>query len=82
MFVWTEGAAAQNVTVEMSECIAVAGSFEPDWMATPQAYDLAQAQHFYEKSYDVDVAPGTSTLDGWTTLFAAATAGTEVSNIP
>src|SRR3990167_3035888 len=82
VFAWTEGTAAQNVTVEISECIGIAGSMEPEWMATPQSYDLVLCQHFYEKSYELAVAPGTSTLNGWTVIFANATAGTEIGNIP
>ncbi len=59
-FVWTESTAAQNVTVELTECMLTIGAQERTWRQRPVDQEANLCQRYYEKGYDWDVAPGTA----------------------
>ena len=66
VFVWTPTAEAQNDDFYVTQTQLGLGTLSKPWtsIALPYGTDLARCQMFYEKSYDTDVAPGTSTQVG------------------
>jgi hypothetical protein len=53
VFVWTEGTAAQNVTVEISELI-LSREQEPEWYPPNMSEDVTNCQRFYEGGMGTD----------------------------
>lgn len=64
--VWTPNAEAQNDTFYLSQAQLVLGSTAVPWIQVKKTIDedIVEAERFYEKSYNLDVAPGTATLAG------------------
>ena len=62
VFIWTEGTAAQNVTLDVAEAGLYLGQATRLWQPRPIAEELELCQRYYEKSYALDVAPGTVTV--------------------
>ena len=60
VLVWTEGTAAQNATLDLSLQFE-RGTVPPGREFRPIGIEQALCQRYYEKSYDPNVAPGTST---------------------
>ena len=63
-FIWVEGTAAQNVTLDVAEAGLYLGSVKRSWNPKPIQQELALCQRYYEKSYDLDTPPATSTGTG------------------
>lgn len=58
---WTEGTAAQNVTLDLGKAQLEVGSVATEFERVPAAQNVILCQRFFEKSYGIDVAPGTVT---------------------
>jgi len=63
IFFWTESAVAQNVELIISDVDCHIGSARTR-SPRPVAEELILCQRYFEKSYHLDVKPGTSTRDG------------------
>lgn len=78
VFIWTEGTAAQNVTLDITEAQLCAADEIGAWRPRSSEQELALCQRYYEKSYAVDTVPGTvATVDAsasviWTTYLLHA----------
>jgi hypothetical protein len=64
--VWTPNAEAQNDDFYLSQTQLVEGSSALSWgiVRKTSLADYIEVAHFYEKSYDIDTIPATSTLTG------------------
>jgi hypothetical protein len=64
--VWTPNTEAQNDDFYLSQTQLVEGSAALSWgiVRKTSLADYIEAAHFYEKSYDVDTIPASSTLTG------------------
>lgn len=71
VFIWTEGTAAQNVTLDISRVRLNRGSIPLPYIPN-YADELRKCQRYYQKSYNVDVAPGAVTLVGLEKMYIAA----------
>jgi hypothetical protein len=60
VMIWTEGTAAQNVTLDITEAGVYVATAVQNWCPRPIQQELALCQRYYEKSYDLDVPPGTT----------------------
>lgn len=60
---WTEGTAAQNVTLDLAMQLE-AGSEATELSFRPMDEEVRRCQRYYEKSYNLDVAPGTASIVG------------------
>jgi hypothetical protein len=58
--VWTDSQFSANDTLSMTECQLIQGSSTQSWLPLPRAIELAACQRYYEKSWAVDTAPGTT----------------------
>jgi hypothetical protein len=76
VFIWTEGTAAQNVTLDIARVQLVKGTVAPQYLARAYAEELRLCQRYYQKSYADGTAPGTDTATGiWASnVFAASVA--------
>lgn len=81
VFVWTEGTAAQNVTVELAEVMLCDADLSRAWLPQPLSEELLRCQRFYQKSYAVDTAPATATSVGAVGYYAAGTNGEWAPNV-
>lgn len=64
VFFWTEDTAAQNVGLRIKEVDLHTGPMRA-WDPRPIGVELALCQRYYEKSYAIDTAPGTTaSIDG------------------
>jgi hypothetical protein len=63
-FIWTEGTAANGVTLDITEAGIYAGTTIRPWRPRPVQQELALCQRYYEKSYTYFVAPGTALTAG------------------
>lgn len=67
VFIWTEGTAAQNVTLEVSEAGLYDGPAQRDWFPRPYAQEAVLCQRYFEKSCAIDSDPtaggGTSSMN-------------------
>lgn len=61
VFIWTEGTAAQNVTLDVTEVGLYTGAQIRNWEPRLAQQELAMCQRYYEKSYGIDTPPGTAT---------------------
>lgn len=73
LMVWTDGTAAQNVTVELSEIMLCDNALARDWLPDPMQVELARCQRYFQKTYDTDAPPGTVTSNGAFQIYAPAT---------
>lgn len=64
VFVWTEGTAAQDVTLDIEECQLVVASSASAYSSPGFSYEVNRAKRFYQKSYNLDVPPATVTVTG------------------
>jgi hypothetical protein len=72
VLVWTEGTAAQNVTLDIGKVRLVAG-FEPmPSLREDRATLIQRAERQVQKSYNIATAPGTSTAQGAPTFTSRA----------
>jgi hypothetical protein len=62
IFFWTESPVAQNASVGLTNVDCHAGSYTRVFSPRPIAEELVLCQRYYEKSYDVDIKPGTSQI--------------------
>ncbi len=65
VFLWTDGTAAQNVTVDVTDAQLIdatgtGGTFEAVWLPRPVQVELALCQRFYTKSFALNTAPAQS----------------------
>ncbi|MFA5378671.1 MAG: hypothetical protein WC455_23165 [Dehalococcoidia bacterium] len=60
VFIWTEGTAAQDVTLSVSSAGLYPGTILQSWNPRPIGLELFLCQRYYEKSYNVATAPGTA----------------------
>ena len=63
-FIWTGGTAAQNVTLDITECGLYAGSTFRPWNSRQAAQELSLCKRYFEKSYPLETAPGTTNRIG------------------
>ena len=77
VFIWTPNAEASGDDFYLKEVQLVKGSAAPTFDITEISaqQDLARCQRFYQKTYDVDIAPGTVT-DAGSIRFICPRAGT------
>lgn len=59
VFIWSEGTLAQNATLDLGLVQLAQGAQTPFESARPIGVELALAQRYYQKSYDLGTAPGT-----------------------
>lgn len=79
IFFWTDSTQAQNVTLDLGNVdfsIGATAATTPEWRALDP--ELRVLQRFYRKSYNQGVAPGTVSLVGKVTWFAAGTTSIHV----
>lgn len=57
VFVWTEGTAAQNVTLETCQAMLVDGVDARDWLPRSVDEETTLCSRFYQKSFDLDTEP-------------------------
>lgn len=62
LFVWTPNSEAQNDDFYITQIRLTEGSVAIPWglVSKPPNQDLAECQRFYDKSYNLEVAPGTA----------------------
>jgi hypothetical protein len=60
VFIWTEGTAAQNVTLEITEAGLYEGATARAWMPRPVLQEILLCQRYYEKATAIDTAPGSN----------------------
>ncbi len=79
VFIWTEGTAAQNVTLDLArlQLVPALDSSLRIWCPRPYQQELALCQRFYEKSFFVDTAPADNTA-GAVSVIGYANATNEV----
>jgi hypothetical protein len=58
VFYWTESAVAQNVTLTAERVGLYMGGGNREWIPRSMAEELLLCKRYYQKSYAVDVAPG------------------------
>lgn len=78
LFIWTEGTAAQDVTLDISECDVHFGSYVRNWSPMNEAIELQMCQRYYEKSYPIDTAVGSASSPG---QFASPVMNTALSYV-
>ena len=66
VFYWTQNTAAQNATLDMRWYLVEGDATAEDDPFSPRhiQQEIALCQRYYEKSYNLDVAPGTVTTTG------------------
>jgi hypothetical protein len=66
VFIWTENVVAKDTTLDVAEVglYPQAADYEQDWKPRFYGDELALCQRYYEKSYNVDIAPATATRTG------------------
>jgi hypothetical protein len=64
VFVWTEGTAAQNVTLEVTEAGLYDGTAPRPWLPRSTSEEFLLCQRYFQKSYSADQNPGTNVLEG------------------
>lgn len=60
VFIWTEGTVAQNVTLDLAAAQLEIGAVATPFERRPLSLELALCQRYYQKSYAIDVVPGTA----------------------
>lgn len=60
LFVWTDSAEAQNVTLDITQVGLYLANTQQPWQPEPVAKELAACQRFYSKSYLIDTKPASS----------------------
>lgn len=75
IFIWAPNQEAQNDDFYLSKIQLTVGSTAASWevISKSPASDLEECQRFYEKSYDLAVAPGTATNTGTERVIGART---------
>ena len=63
IIIWTEGTAAQNVTVDITQAGLYDGKVTVNWLPRQIAEELSLCQRYYEKSFSIDVAPANGNGD-------------------
>ena len=79
--VWTDSQFSANDILYVGEAMLTVGSTVQAWTPRIRAQEIAMCQAFYEKSYDVDTAPGTNTNVGAIDAFCAASSTTGFGNV-
>lgn len=75
VMVWTEGTAAQNVTLDLGRMQLERGYSASDFEVRPFSVELELCKRYYVKSFGVDVAPAQSVAGNTEHFFTAHTAG-------
>lgn len=70
LFIWTPNTEAQNDDFYITQIELVQGSAVAPWYQIAKRFgvDLQECQRFYEKSYNLDIIPGTITTAGITSI--------------
>lgn len=78
VFIWTEGTAAQNVTLDIGKVRLVPGGYKGDILIPTFADVLAVSMRFYQKSFNYTTAPAQNagTPTGEYVFLSAATGAT------
>lgn len=84
VFIWTPNAEADNDDFYLKEAQLVKGVLAPAFEVTEISAeaDLARCQRFYEKSYDTNVDPTTSSTVGSEIIIGAVTATADPCKVP
>lgn len=80
VFIWTEGTAAQNVTLDIGNFKLEKGSVVSSFIPRSAAEELILCQRYVEKSYASDVAPGTSASTTTIRITSLANTTTNIGN--
>lgn len=64
VFIWTEATVAQNVTLDIGQVRLIAGFMPTPNVRESRDVTISRAQRQVEKSYDIGVAPGSSSATG------------------
>jgi hypothetical protein len=75
VFIWTEGTAAQNVTLGIAEAGLYTGTQVRNWEPRLPQQELALCQRYYEKSYSLGVPPGSLIVGDGVEWITAVTSG-------
>jgi hypothetical protein len=75
VFIWTEGPAAQNVTLDIAEAGFHDGAAKRDWLPRSSAEEFELCLWYYEKSFARDVAPAQGLVTNARWMGAAVGAG-------
>lgn len=73
VFVWTEGTAAQNVTLDIGKVKLEPGSAASRFLYRAIQIERCLCERHYEKSYDIGTAVGTNTTSGSITAISGTT---------
>jgi hypothetical protein len=69
--VWTEDTVAQNVTLDVTEAGLYVGTTAPViWTPLTISEEISRVSRYYQKSYNIDVAPATQDGSGLTPPYA------------
>lgn len=74
--VWTEGTAAQNVTLDITEAGLYDGADARDWLPRATGDELRLCQRYFTKTYSVDTEPDNTTAAGALRAIAVTTSAT------
>lgn len=75
VFVWTDAAAAQNVTVELAEVVLCDADLPRDWLPDPLPAEFARCQRFYQKTFADGTAPAQGSATAGRVQFCTPVAG-------
>jgi hypothetical protein len=79
VFIWTEGTAAQNVTLDITACgLYLSAALRTNYQLRLDGEELVLCQRYYEKSYEIGTAPGSNTWVNthfWPTVWGIAKSG-------
>jgi hypothetical protein len=83
VFLWTEGTAAQNVTLDIGKVRLVPGGYKGDILIPSFAQVLAVSMRYYQKSFRYTVAPVQNAgVGGGSYMFPATSAGATLNISP
>lgn len=77
VMVWSDADFAANDTISLAEAGLYFGSSQRSWTPRPIHLDLAMCQRYYEKSYNIDIAPGVGSYLG-SNYFIPSSAAVEI----
>jgi hypothetical protein len=81
VMIWTESAPANGFGFKIQQAGLFVGNTLQPWIPRLEQHELALCQRYYQKSYPVDVLPGTAGQSGLiTSCYASATANSIVFN--
>jgi hypothetical protein len=75
VFVWTDGTAAQNVTVEISDVILCDANLPRDWLPDPVGVERQRCYRFYRKTFPDGTAPAQNSATAGRSQYTSPVAG-------